>query len=61
MQDYRSLKKGVAIIAAGVSTLRIAPPLIISRELIGTALPIVKEAIKEAKERYLKNPLRNER
>lgn len=49
MQDYRSLKKGVAIIAAGVSTLRIAPPLIISRELIGTALPIVKEAIKEAK------------
>jgi len=32
-----------------VSRLRIAPPLIISRELIGTALPIVKEAIKEAK------------
>jgi len=43
----------------GGSRLRIAPPLIISRELIGTALPIVKEAIKEAKKDILKIPLRN--
>jgi len=31
-----------------VSILRIAPPLIISRELIDIVLPIVEEAIKAA-------------
>lgn len=43
----RSWKKGVAIITAGTSTLRIAPPLTITKELIDAALPIVEEAIKE--------------
>jgi 4-aminobutyrate aminotransferase len=51
----RSWKKGVAIIAAEVSTLRIAPPLIINRELIDIALSIVEESIKEAEKACVRN------
>jgi len=43
----RSWKKGVAIIGCGASTLRIAPPLTITRELVDTALDIIIESIKE--------------
>lgn len=41
-------KRGLAIITAGISTLRIAPPLNIERELIDTALNILEGCIKEA-------------
>jgi len=43
----RSWKKGVAVIGCGASTLRIAPPLTITRELVDTALDIIVESIKE--------------
>jgi len=43
----RSWKRGVAIITCGISTLRIAPPLIITRELVDAALEIVEDTIRE--------------
>ncbi len=43
----RCWKRGVAIITCGASTLRIAPPLIITRELVDAALDIVEDVIKE--------------
>jgi len=43
----RSWKRGVAIITCGVSTLRIAPPLIITRELVDAAMEIVEDTIRE--------------
>jgi 4-aminobutyrate aminotransferase len=38
-------KKGVALISAGLSTLRIAPSLVISQDLVDIALPIIEEEI----------------
>jgi len=43
----RCWKRGIAIITCGVSTLRIAPPIIITRELVDAALDIVEDVIKE--------------
>jgi len=43
----RSWKRGIAIITCGVSTLRIAPPLIITREFVDAAMDIVEDVIKE--------------
>jgi len=43
----RSWKRGVAVITCGASTLRIAPPLTIQRELLDEALDIVEDAIVE--------------
>ena len=43
----RSWKRGVAVITCGASTIRIAPPLTISKELVDTALDIVEDTIKE--------------
>ena len=43
----RCFKKGLAVITAGVSTLRIAPPLIISRELVEKSMDIIEESIRE--------------
>jgi len=43
----RSWKRGVAVITCGVSTVRIAPPLIINRELVDAALEIIEDVIKE--------------
>jgi 4-aminobutyrate aminotransferase len=43
----RSWKRGVAIITCGASTLRVAPPLTIQRELLDAALDIVQDAIME--------------
>jgi 4-aminobutyrate aminotransferase len=43
----RAWKRGVAIVTCGASTLRIAPPLTIQREMLDTALDIVEDTIKE--------------
>jgi len=43
----RCWKRGVAVITCGVSTLRVAPPIIITRELVDAAMDIVEDVIKE--------------
>ena len=43
----RSWKRGVAVITCGTSTIRIAPPLIITRELVDSALDIIEDTVKE--------------
>lgn len=43
----RSWKRGVAVITCGVSTIRIAPPLTITRELVNAALEIIEDIVKE--------------
>jgi 4-aminobutyrate aminotransferase len=43
----RSWKRGVAVITCGASTIRIAPPLIITRELVDAALDIIEDIVKE--------------
>ncbi|MGC9016250.1 MAG: acetyl ornithine aminotransferase family protein [Conexivisphaera sp.] len=45
--DY-SWKHGVLLITAGVSTLRIAPPLVITEELADEALDVVEDGIRAA-------------
>jgi len=43
----RCWRQGVAIITCGKSTLRIAPPLVITRELVDSALDIITSTIRE--------------
>jgi 4-aminobutyrate aminotransferase-like enzyme len=43
----RSWKHGVAVVTCGSSTLRIAPPLTIQSELLGSALDIIEDTINE--------------
>ncbi|HXX88209.1 MAG TPA: aminotransferase class III-fold pyridoxal phosphate-dependent enzyme, partial [Candidatus Acidoferrum sp.] len=43
----RSWKRGVNVITCGASTIRIAPPLIITRELVDSALDILEDSTKE--------------
>jgi len=43
----RSWKRGVAVITCGVSTIRIAPPLNITRELVDSAIEIIEDVVKE--------------
>jgi 4-aminobutyrate aminotransferase len=43
----RCWKRGIAIITCGASTLRIAPPLTITRELVDAGLEIIEDVIKE--------------
>jgi 4-aminobutyrate aminotransferase len=43
----KSFRRGLAMITAGHSTLRIAPPLIITRELVDSGLDILEGAVKE--------------
>ena len=43
----RAWRRGVAVITAGVSTLRIAPPLNITRELVDSAMEILEDCIRE--------------
>jgi 4-aminobutyrate aminotransferase len=43
----RCWRRGVAIVTCGVSTLRLVPPLTITRELVDTSLEILGNAIKE--------------
>lgn len=43
----RSWRRGIAIITCGTSTVRIAPPLNITRELVDAALEIIEDVIAE--------------
>jgi len=43
----RSWKRGVAVITCGTSTIRVAPPLVITRELVDSALDIIEDTVKE--------------
>jgi len=43
----RSWKRGVALITCGESTIRIAPPLIITKDLVDSALEIIIDTMKE--------------
>jgi 4-aminobutyrate aminotransferase len=43
----RSWKRGVAVITCGKSTIRLVPPLIITRELADAGLDIIEDAIKQ--------------
>jgi 4-aminobutyrate aminotransferase-like enzyme len=43
----RSWKRGVNVITCGASTIRIAPPIIIDRELVDAALDIIIDVTKE--------------
>ena len=43
----RSWKRGVAVITCGSSTIRIAPPLNITKELVDAALEIIGDVVKE--------------
>jgi 4-aminobutyrate aminotransferase len=43
----RCWKRGVAVITCGASTIRIAPPLIITRELVDASMNIIEDTIKE--------------
>jgi len=43
----RAWKRGVAVITCGASTVRIAPPLTITRELLDSALDIIEDVVKE--------------
>ncbi|UCG36014.1 MAG: acetyl ornithine aminotransferase family protein [Candidatus Bathyarchaeota archaeon] len=44
----RSWQRGVAVITCGKSTIRIAPPLIITRELVDAALEIIEDVTRQA-------------
>ena len=43
----RSWKRGINVISCGVSTIRIAPPIIITRDLVDSALDIVEDVTRE--------------
>jgi 4-aminobutyrate aminotransferase len=43
----RSWKRGVNVITCGASTIRVAPPLVITRDLVDAGLDIVEDSIKE--------------
>ncbi|MGA3191211.1 MAG: acetyl ornithine aminotransferase family protein [Candidatus Bathyarchaeia archaeon] len=43
----RSWKRGINVITCGASTIRVAPPLIITRELVDTALDIIEDVTRE--------------
>jgi 4-aminobutyrate aminotransferase len=43
----RAWKHGVAVVTCGASTIRIAPPLTIKREMLDVALDIVEDTIAE--------------
>jgi 4-aminobutyrate aminotransferase len=43
----RSWKRGVNVITCGASTIRIAPPLIITKELVDSALDIIEDVTKQ--------------
>jgi 4-aminobutyrate aminotransferase-like enzyme len=43
---FQCFKKGLAIITAGLSTIRIAPPLVITEELMDIGLEIFEEILR---------------
>jgi 4-aminobutyrate aminotransferase len=47
----RSWKRGVAVITCGKSTIRLAPPLLISRELVDAGLDIIEDTIKQVEKK----------
>jgi len=47
----KSWRRGVVLITCGPSTLRLAPPLTITRELIDPALDVLEGAVKEVSPR----------
>jgi len=48
----RCWKRGISIITCGVSTLRIAPPLNITRELVDASLEIIEDVIRDVEKSY---------
>ena len=46
----RSWRRGIAIVTCGLSTLRLVPPLTITRELVDSSLEIIEDVIKEVNE-----------
>jgi len=40
-------KRGIAMITCGASTIRVAPPLIITRELVDAGMEIIEDVTKE--------------
>jgi 4-aminobutyrate aminotransferase len=46
----RCWRRGIAIVTCGVSTLRLIPPLTITRELVDASLEIIEDVIKEVDE-----------
>lgn len=49
----RSWKRGVVVITCGKSTIRIAPPLVITRDLVDPALEILIDALEEVEKEKL--------
>lgn len=47
----RCWKRGIALITCGASTIRIAPPLTITRELVDSGLEIIGDVIKEVEKK----------
>jgi 4-aminobutyrate aminotransferase len=43
----KTWRRGVLLITAGKSTIRIAPPLTISRDLVDEALSVLEDSIKQ--------------
>jgi 4-aminobutyrate aminotransferase len=43
----RSWKRGVTVITCGASTIRVAPPLSISKELVDSAMDIIEDTVRE--------------
>jgi 4-aminobutyrate aminotransferase len=43
----RSWKRGINVITCGASTIRVAPPIIITRELVDAAIDIISDVTKE--------------
>ena len=50
----RAWKRGVLLITAGKSTLRVVPPLTITRELVDEALGVTEACVKEVNKESLK-------
>jgi 4-aminobutyrate aminotransferase len=43
----RSWKRGINVISCGASTIRIAPPLVITKELVDSALDIIEDTTRQ--------------
>jgi len=50
----KMFKKGVLMVTGGISAVRIMPPLVITKELLNTALEIFESVVKEINEEYYK-------
>ncbi|MBT8171948.1 acetyl ornithine aminotransferase family protein [Candidatus Bathyarchaeota archaeon] len=48
----RCWRRGVAVVTCGISTLRLVPPLNISRELIDSSLEIIEDVIQEVEKEF---------